>query len=110
MSTGNRGRIALAKCLLQAAGIPYAVLSDILQDLFGWGRIGTGFFPAIGPPEIRVGAEDVERAAELLADLRGPDPTRVPFYLRPLAALLLLFATAQIGIEMGTIISGFSAG
>jgi putative signal transducing protein len=60
---------ALAKTVLDQAGIRYIVQGEGLQDLFGVGRIGTGFNLITGPPRIRVTADNVERARHVLAEL-----------------------------------------
>ena len=61
--------LAVAKSLLDAANIPYYAKGEGVQDLFAWGRFGTGFNPVVGPVELQVAAEDAERAAKLLSDL-----------------------------------------
>jgi hypothetical protein len=38
-----------------------------LQNLFGWGTIGTGFNAAMGPIRLQVLKEDAETARRLLA-------------------------------------------
>ena len=60
---------ALAKYALDGERIPYIADGEGIQDLFGVGRLGTGYNLITGPPRIRVMAEHVERARELLADL-----------------------------------------
>lgn len=49
LETGSQSLIAVAGSLLDAAGIPHVEKNERLQDLFGWGRIGTGFNIAMGP-------------------------------------------------------------
>ena len=56
-TTGNSVILAMAKSVLEGAGIRCFVKGEVLQDLF---RIGTA--------EIRVGKEDEERAALLLRE------------------------------------------
>ena len=60
---------ALAKTALDQAGIRYIAQGEGLQDLFGMGRIGTGFNLITGPPRIRVTADNAERARHILAEL-----------------------------------------
>jgi hypothetical protein len=67
--SGDEGRILLAKSLLDAEGIVYLARGDGLQDLFGWGRVLTGFNYVVGPVEFVVRKEDETRARELLQDL-----------------------------------------
>jgi hypothetical protein len=67
--TGNAALIAMAKSLLDGAGIAYIVKGENLQDLFGGGVIGTGFNLVVGPAQIQVQREDQEAARDLLAEL-----------------------------------------
>jgi Putative prokaryotic signal transducing protein len=60
---------ALAKAELEDEGIPYIADGEGIQDLFGVGRLGTGYNLITGPPRIRVMAEHAERARALLAEL-----------------------------------------
>jgi len=60
---------ALAKAELDQAGIRYITQGEGLQDLFGMGRIGTGFNFITGPPRIRVTADNAERARRILTAL-----------------------------------------
>lgn len=67
--TGDAGLIALAKSLLESEEIEYLVRSENVQDLFGWGRVGSNFNVVSGPAEFVVREEDAERARTLLEDL-----------------------------------------
>jgi hypothetical protein len=67
--TGDQGRIVVAKSLLEAEEIEYLVRNEGLQDLFGWGRLATGFSNVVGPVEFLVRREDGDRARALLRDL-----------------------------------------
>jgi len=62
--------MALAKAALDEAGIRYVAQSEDIQDLFGLGRLGSGYNAITGPPRIRVTAEEAERAREVLRELR----------------------------------------
>ena len=66
--SGDLGRFEIAKSLLQANGITFAVSGEILQDLVGGGRIG-GANVLTGPARLGVAEEDAEKARELLSDL-----------------------------------------
>ena len=55
-----------AKALLEQAGIPFVTRGEGTQDLFGLGRLGTGFNLVIGPTELQVPAERKQEAEELL--------------------------------------------
>ncbi len=69
-STGNEGIIAVARSILDSAGIEYTLKGEGLQDLFALGRIGSGFNPVVGPVEVQVHESDATRARELLAELQ----------------------------------------
>jgi len=60
---------AIAKSELDTAGIRYVTQGEGLQDLFGWGRMFSGYSFVTGHPRIRVTAENATRALELLSDL-----------------------------------------
>ena len=61
--------LALAKAALDDAGIRYVAEGEGLQDLFGMGRLFSGYNLITGSPRIRVTAENAERARELLDQL-----------------------------------------
>lgn len=69
LTTGDPSTIAIAKSMLQEAGILHNVKHENLQDLLGAGRIGSGFNVIAGPAEIQVAAQDVSQASEVLEDL-----------------------------------------
>lgn len=69
-ATGHEGLIALARSVLDGAGIRYSLKGEGLQDLFALGRVGSGFNPVIGPVEIQVNKDDEVNARELLAELK----------------------------------------
>lgn len=73
-TTGNAALIAIAKSILEDAGIPYFAKGEGLQDLFGAGRLGVGFNSAIGPVEIQVAGKNFEEARMLLQELDEPPP------------------------------------
>ena len=61
---------ALAKAALEQAGIRYVTESEGIQDLFGVGRMFSGYNSITGPPRIRVAQENTTRAQEVLSELR----------------------------------------
>jgi Putative prokaryotic signal transducing protein len=77
-ATGDAALISIAKSLLEAEAIDYLGRGEGIQDLFGWGRIASGFNVVVGPVEFLVRAEDAERARDLLKGLDGeseePEP------------------------------------
>ncbi len=86
----DRTSLLLARSLLDDAGIPYVVNGDFAQDIVSWGRVGTGWNVAVGPPTVWVRTEDADRAQEALASLRDYKPSRIPLWLRLLAAAALV--------------------
>jgi hypothetical protein len=70
--TGDQSLVAVVKSMLDSAGIPCVARNERLQNLFGWGSIGTGFNAAMGPIRIQVLKEDAETAKELLTTVPVP--------------------------------------
>jgi hypothetical protein len=64
LSTGDLSLIAIAKSILEDAGIRYFVKGESLHRLFGLGR--ASYNPAAGPVQIQVSTQDEEVARELL--------------------------------------------
>lgn len=87
---GEQIAVSLARERLESAGISYAVVGDTSQDLYGWGRIGTGFNFITGPVQFRVHRDDEAAAREIIGDLAGIRPRRLPVLLRLVAAIILL--------------------
>ncbi len=58
--------LSIARSILDEAGIPFATRGADFQELFGIGRIGTGFNTVVGPTRIEVPARSGDRAAILL--------------------------------------------
>jgi len=67
--SGDVALLALAKAALDGEGIRYIADGDQVQDLFGVGRLASGYNLVTGPPRIRVTPEDADRARELIAEL-----------------------------------------
>jgi len=67
-ATGDPVALLAAKSLLEEAGIPYLSRGEGTQDLFGMGRLGTGFSIIAGPMELQVGARRAQEAADLLRE------------------------------------------
>ncbi len=68
--TGDPGLVALAKSLLDSAGIDFATRGDALQDLFGVGRFPGRTNLVTGPVVFQVRLNDAEKARSILRDLR----------------------------------------
>ena len=69
LASGDPALLAVAKSLLEEAGIEYFAIGEGLQDLIAGGRLGTGFNIPVGPVRIQVAAEDAEEASALLREL-----------------------------------------
>ncbi|OGS36057.1 MAG: hypothetical protein A2293_05990 [Elusimicrobia bacterium RIFOXYB2_FULL_49_7] len=69
LRTGDQTVLAVAKSLLDGTDISYFVKNEAVQDLFGLGRLGTGYNPLVGPMEIWVPEENEFEAREILTDL-----------------------------------------
>lgn len=65
--------LLVAKSVLQDAGIPYLAKNEGVQDLFGIGRIGTGFNILSQPVELQVPRELVDDAIRLLDEIERPE-------------------------------------
>ena len=74
LETGDQTLVAVAKSVLEGAGIPCIARNERLQNLFGWGAIGAGFNAAMGPIRVQVLEEDAEAAKGLLA-VHAPPPS-----------------------------------
>lgn len=64
--------IGVAKSLLESETIEYLVRGEGLQDLFGFGRFGTGFNYIVGPAEFWVRSDDADHARARLEGLGEP--------------------------------------
>ena len=67
--TGDPGLLAMAHSILDEAQIPYLTQGEGIQDLFGLGRLGTGFSILTGPVHILVERASAADARQLLAGL-----------------------------------------
>jgi hypothetical protein len=65
--------LLVAKSVLQDAGIPYLAKNEGVQDLFGLGRIGTGFSIVAQPVELQVPRELVDDAIQLLDEIESTE-------------------------------------
>jgi hypothetical protein len=77
-TTGDPADVMVAKSLLDDAGIEYFAKDEGVQDVFGAGRIGSGFNVMAGQVEIQVRPEDEDSARQLLLDLDEGTTTREP--------------------------------
>jgi hypothetical protein len=69
--TGDPGVVALAKSLLDSAGIEFTTKGEALQDVLGLGRFPGGANLVAGPVVFQVRPDDVREASALLRDLES---------------------------------------
>lgn len=86
----GRSESLLAQTLLDSAGFRYAITGNMVQDYFGWGRIGWGFNYIIGPTQVWAMPEDAEAIRELLSDIQ-PSQLLITDWLRWYARITLAF-------------------
>ncbi len=67
--TGDPGLLAMAHSILDESRIPYLTQGEGVQDLFGLGRLGTGFSILTGPVHIQVERERETEVRALLGEL-----------------------------------------
>jgi hypothetical protein len=67
--TGNAALIPLLESLLDSAGIEYLAKGEGIQDLFGWGRLGSNLNYVIGPVEFLVRADQADEARAIIETL-----------------------------------------
>jgi len=65
--------LMVAKSIIESAEIPFFTKNEGVQELFGFGRVGTGFNIAAGPIEIQVPKEYAEEALTLLESAEQDD-------------------------------------
>jgi hypothetical protein len=69
----NPAIIPVFESLLQDADIEYLAKGENIQELFGWGRFGTGMNFVLGRPvEFWVADSDAEVALEIAAGMDAP--------------------------------------
>jgi len=74
LETGDPVLLAMAHSLLDAEGISARFPGENLQNLVGYGTLGTGYNVALGPAVVEVPEHEAEKALELLALLEEPSP------------------------------------
>ena len=68
LESSDPARLLVAKSLLEDAEIPYLAKGEGVQDLFAWGRFGTGFSLIAGAVRLQVSVDDAEEAKALLEE------------------------------------------
>lgn len=77
LETSEPALLAVAKSILEDAGIEFAANGEGLQSLFGQGQIAINAI--VGPVRLQVAAEDAQEAMALLQELAEPsDDQRDP--------------------------------
>jgi hypothetical protein len=69
--TGNAAIIPVLESVLNDGGIEYMAKGEPIQDLFGWGRLGTNMNYVIGPVEFYVRKDDEDEARALVQTLES---------------------------------------
>jgi hypothetical protein len=70
LETGDPVELGMVGSVLEEAGIRFFLKGEGVQDIFGFGRIGTGYNVLAGPVEVQVPPENEQEALALLEDLR----------------------------------------
>ena len=70
--TGEAAMIPVVESVLDSAGIEFLAKGEEVQDLFGFGRLGTNYSFVAGPVEFLVREEDAATARELLEQIAEP--------------------------------------
>ena len=70
--TGEAAIIPVVESVLGGAGIEFFAKGEEVQDLFGFGRLGTNYSYVAGPVEFLVREEDAATARELLEQIAVP--------------------------------------
>jgi hypothetical protein len=91
--------VPFVESLLRSAGIRCFVKNEEIQDLFGVGRLGTGFSTFTGPPTVSVEPGRAEEAAGLLANIEAQQPigTIVHYFAKPQVGVIHLAADLTVG-------------
>jgi hypothetical protein len=74
MDLTDPAMLAVARSLLEEAGIRFFIKNEGTQNLFGGGQLGTGYNVFTGPPSLMVEPSRVDEARELLAALLEAPP------------------------------------
>ena len=77
LSTGDAAMVAVAKSILDGAGIDYFVRGERYLNVMGWGGPGV-FSSALGEAEFQVREADAPDASRLLARLKQWRIAQVP--------------------------------
>lgn len=67
LETTDATLIPVVRSLLEAEGIACTPANEVSQDMLGWGRLGVGYNPLLGPAFLQVALADEEAARALIA-------------------------------------------
>lgn len=112
-TASNAVDLAFAKSVLDSANITYFAKGENLQNLFGWGTVGLGYNPAVGPIELQVSEQNAPEAGDLLADMPGNAEAQAEVVREATArqvALVEKLNVAEHWLRVGLIIAALAAG
>jgi putative signal transducing protein len=69
MDLADPAILAVARSLLEEAGVPFFIRNEGTQNLFGGGQLGTGYNVFTGPPVLMVEPSRLDEVRELLEPL-----------------------------------------
>jgi hypothetical protein len=74
LTIADASLVPIVKSLLSSENIRFFIKGEGVQDLFGSGRLGSGFSIITGPPVVYVEPDRAEEARELLAEVESVEP------------------------------------
>ncbi len=91
--------VPVVESVLQSVGVRFVIKNEGVQDLFGLGRVGTGFNVFAGAPTVCVETTRAEEAAALLASIESEQRigTVVHYFAKPEVGVVRLAADLEIG-------------
>ncbi len=75
--SGDPLELEVLKAMLESEGISSSIHGSRVPDLFGWGRIGTGYNIAIGAARLVVDKSDFDSAVALIRKKHLDRPTAI---------------------------------
>ncbi|HEV7365990.1 MAG TPA: DUF2007 domain-containing protein [Gemmatimonadales bacterium] len=75
-NTGSIALMAVAKVILNSAGLPFVTKGEGLAELVGGVRFDGAASLITGPMQIQVRAADADEARDLLKEVRETDPAK----------------------------------
>jgi hypothetical protein len=93
LTIGDASLVPYVKSILDAAGVPYLIKHEGVQNLVGWGTAAFGFNPITGAPVVMVETSRLDEATQLLEPIvaglagRTLDSVEAPSGGRPLPTI-----------------------